>query len=1312
MKEIINWDSLRTRRGDRLEFEAFCFHFASRMFGDFGCIDYFYNTPGSEFYIELNKPLEYGGKMYQVGDVFGWQAKFWKGAKDESNSPLGADHKAELIEGFKKTKSYRPKVKLWIVCTPGSFVQKEWDKLCADLKLIDAKCVFCSWHKDIFEDFFLKNANKFNGIFKYYFGEKQINIATLFDFSTLTLEVLKKKYDVELHTASDFEKSLLSVVDENIATQKIKDIINKLKIHADKDRKYPILEEQRWGYDKLTDAFKKEYLQDCELRYQLIDSLYYSCVIVENGKIPKFEELLAELQEYQKKRSQRVGILNNEIHKIIQEDDQFDSLKSYMVGLASKVRSLESMITVDSELQNENLLSFLMTLNRSDFSVFAKPGHGKTHFACSLADNLLKRKLPVLFFMGATFRNCQSSQALILEKLGVSGSMSFSDALDALDFLAELHHCKLPIIIDGLNETAPNENRWIDELPALKLQVEKHSHLLLITTCREKIDYLQSVYGVDDYRHVENYILLNGLVEENLQITIDKYFDKYNIKKATIQNVSAFKNPLMLKIFCVVNEGKENIVVNNYSLVSCMEEYSKLLLSNISMRNGKIDLIKKHKLETQLNKVSYLLFENDTRYLDFYNQFVELLGDNVYGFINEGMCFTLEKNNGKTQVQFTYDMVAGFHIAKSIVARCKDENEFRSFIEENDSKFFGDKHHTLAEDIIKSLFYLVPIYYNKEWLDIMSNDSVAFAAIDNLDVLLTTEHGRSSIIFYVTEKECDEKVIEHLLEAWVERIHSFNIAYFALFVPLFLKLKGAIIDKYWNCQFSFYNILQNSYSILHDKFIAQNYHERDLLAYSLMMCGITDKVFREKFSKYAFVILNRNPKSCMDVCFSLLEINDPFIREVVISCITGLGLHSKDVNVLKSCIEQLSGYLEEHQTTNVVLLDDLETLYTYAEDKYGLQYNRKLFYQNADMKWNEKVVSGWALFSVFNYDYDKYNIRPLFTDGHNHKASFSAQQIYGMLQNKSEELGYEQELCSILQTSENEKVSYRRQYKHSYAFKYGREALYELYGWLLLNGKLDNEYVGTFRTDIIGIDSSFPKIPVKRSFVTLSLLPQNIGNLSEWINDSVLDWQKKQIVVELPKRKGEWVLLYGACHQAMDEKYSNIYLTWTSQIVSKDTSVESLKSRYIKVPIEYDHAFMGELSWRDLKFSQYDYTDMPEECLMSKYDFSSWTSDRFKFKRFVCLSRKICQSLGLYFNLDSLSYFLDDEEVSAYYVNDSDFFFFLRKDIVDKLLESENGILWLRLEENRTVMGTVPKDIEQPQKRYSHIVSDCIYPNN
>lgn len=104
-------------------------------------------------------------------------------------------------------------------------------------------------------------------------------------------------------------------------------------------------------------------------------------------------------------------------------------------------------------------------------------------------------------------------------------------------------------------------------------------------------------------------------------------------------------------------------------------------------------------------------------------------------------------------------------------------------------------------------------------------------------------------------------------------------------------------------------------------------------------------------------------------------------------------------------------------------------------------------------------------------------------------------------------------------------------------------------------------------------------------------------------------------------------------------------------------------------------------------------------------------SDRFKYKSFVCLSRKVCKSLGLEFNLDSLSYFLNEEEVSAYYVNDSDFFFFMRKDVVDDLLELEKAKLWYRLEENRTIIGKIPENINQPSERYKHIATDCFYPS-
>ena len=56
----IDWDKLSNLpNSENISFEKFCFHIASCMVGGHGTVSYFYNTPGSEFYIELNKPWEY-----------------------------------------------------------------------------------------------------------------------------------------------------------------------------------------------------------------------------------------------------------------------------------------------------------------------------------------------------------------------------------------------------------------------------------------------------------------------------------------------------------------------------------------------------------------------------------------------------------------------------------------------------------------------------------------------------------------------------------------------------------------------------------------------------------------------------------------------------------------------------------------------------------------------------------------------------------------------------------------------------------------------------------------------------------------------------------------------------------------------------------------------------------------------------------------------------------------------------------------------------------------------------------------------------
>lgn len=50
------------------------------------------------------------------------------------------------------------------------------------------------------------------------------------------------------------------------------------------------------------------------------------------------------------------------------------------------------------------------------------------------------------------------------------------------------------------------------------------------------------------------------------------------------------------------------------------------------------------------------------------------------------------------------------------------------------------------------------------------------------------------------------------------------------------------------------------------------------------------------------------------------------------------------------------------------------------------------------------------------------------------------------------------------------------------------------------------------------------------------------------------------------------------------------------------------------------------------------------------------------------------------------------EEVSAYYVNDTDMFFYLRKDVVDEIQERCNSKIRLHIYENRIADKDLPED--------------------
>ena len=84
--------------------------------------------------------------------------------------------------------------------------------------------------------------------------------------------------------------------------------------------------------------------------------------------------------------------------------------------------------------------------------------------------------------------------------------------------------------------------------------------------------------------------------------------------------------------------------------------------------------------------------------------------------------------------------------------------------------------------------------------------------------------------------------------------------------------------------------------------------------------------------------------------------------------------------------------------------------------------------------------------------------------------------------------------------------------------------------------------------------------------------------------------------------------------------------------------------------------------------------------------------------------------LELTFDMERQTYIFANEEVSTSFICDDSMFFFLRKDIVDKLLEMKKSYLYIQMEEHRSIIGKLPHAIEDPGIHYNHKVSYNSYP--
>ena len=1317
----IDWTKLnKSAGGNRTEFEHFCYHIFTRFFDQYGTDENFYNTAGSESYIVLNQDIQYEGKTYKQGEVIGWQAKYWISNSDENSSPLSKNHRATLINGFKKTKQKRDKIKLWIICTPGKFKEDQWKQLVSELGEIKTTCTFVSWSKEDFEKLLVReNAAKFNGIFHYFFDGQFLDKQALDTITKDTLTKLKEKYDVDLHVPSEIEQQLLSVVDTETAIQTLKRKIEQVvKSVKEKKKKNGFLDNNELKRTAFSTNYIQIYNQELKNRLDFAEDLAKE---IENANLlDNVSLLITRTTRYTEQCRKNIDELNRELRQITEktEDNRIPTgTYVYFEGQRERIHNINRLIW-EHTAGNLNLEQALSLISRKVHSVFAEPGYGKTHFACSVATNVMHRAkaLPVLFLQGKDFRNERTIADILSEKLYLGSNPSLDDIADMLNFLGESHNCRLPIIIDGLNESDPNSKRWRTDLPELGRRVEERNHLLLITTCRSQTNYLRVIYDKEKVPEITDSYELSGMNPYDLKIAVKKYFDKYDIRPNPHPNLSEFQHPLLLKIFCTVNKGKHDFDIYGTSLTESMQKYSEQMIESVADKENPDYEIRRYEIRKGLRNYAQTIWDTDTRDMLYTPDFHYMFNNNEYarGVVDEGCCST-EMDTAGCYVHFTYDMIAGYHIAEQLIATHPQKADFVSYIASQQDKLFGEERHTYGQDIVKSLVFLVPQKYGEQWSVLVPNVDTITATIENLDGVFASANGHDTIRTIIKNSASDNSMKEKLCECIYRRVQTeHNLSHFKEFLQLFTILQPSEVDEYWNGRFVTYPVMQNVRNQLHDDYVLEMYNWDDIISYNIVMCGVMDREFHQIYHKQLFINALAHFDEVDKEIFKIgLNIADAFVFESIVTILTGIGLRAEEQKRYHVVVRLLEDYMQGYTSNCVLLLDALDTLYSYGEYKWGEKHNRAILSKNKSEKWPVAKYRDSYGFGLFDYDFDKFNIRPLYS--YNYTSNFSIKQlpeteVYGMLLARCIQNGYKEDICAKLNNAAYEEARYRSMEHISCGEKYGRFALMELYGWLILNGYINTVYKNTFRVEMFDVDPSMPQFTQKRSLVSRSFMPKTIEDLDKWINTDETGFMEKLFIRELPGRKGEWVLLRGRLNQKISDKYAIYYLSGHVELADEKMSDKAISKLEVVDAIDMNHLYAGEIGWRSLK-SQDDDDYLDEERRpMGHYGFTSWSGSRYEYRNFEYLRTEWAFKMGLRFDINTMTYYdIEGKEASAYFVNDSDLFFYLRKDLLDAMLEETKSCLRFHIYERRMISSKIPKEWDVYPKKFEQRGRDVIY---
>ena len=920
---MLDWAKLKPYQNDqRRSFEELCYQIAKGLYGEngrFTSVDDSGGGDGVEFYLTLEN-----------GDEWGWQAKFYHPEPRLNKS----GRKRSITNSLKRACEIHPHLKKWVLCTPTNFTpdeQKWFDNTLP--QSISEDIELEHWGDSDFNNWL--SEPRFSGKFHYFFGELELDLDWFKRQFEKQMAGVGDKFDSSLHTETNIDAEIQALLGDKSFVHQITKWIEKLEEdlpyleEAIDDLKSPIPNEIEWAKEeKLKIIGASESLQDA-----LVNII---------GKFEQARKIL-DKQDLTAAKAIEWGAAYGQLRKVF---DNYE--KVTMESGVSKIKCTTEKKYEEQVLRKaslvvhgpRNLVARLLDkffpsviwkqglINKSDLHILGDAGIGKTHIACNICDDRLTNGLPALFVRGSLFTTEKPIETQLRTILDIPPSYSWHDFLQALSAAAEAYHTRIPLVIDGLNESVHNgtfSKVWERGLTGLVQEIAAINDLVLITTCRTS--YKETIWKdatPKEYIWTKliwkdndspNLVYASGFDPyEEVEPAVEKYFNAYKIKAdLTAAPLAQFKHPIYLKIFCETKnrerKTEKEVYVGDQTLFEVFDEYLNQCNRAVCERLGLHP--KTIIVQSALNKMATHLWQNRSREIPF-EELVQIVDGQLREHLDwpssktraiesEGLLVYRDWVGVGEVMHFTYDLLGGYLIAKHLAEQAADDVQGFLNNEEIIALLFGENYQTLHpmhEDICRCLAALLPaktghflheFSQNKKVFGLsicalfeISPSNINEKCIDLITDLFEVPENRESF-FKLAETTVGHPNHPFNASFWSERLSRLSMSERDLGWTEYVRYRRYDFEKIVT---RFEETCQRDQNL--SDFSKERLH---LLAeYIMWMLTSTVRPLRDQATRALYWYGRRFPEEFLGLVTKSFTINDPYVPERMLAATYGIAM--------------------------------------------------------------------------------------------------------------------------------------------------------------------------------------------------------------------------------------------------------------------------------------------------------------------------------------------------------------------------------------------------------------------------------------